>query len=302
MSLLVCSDACANRAIRRLAVIGFTRRASGVRREHRLGRASLALVDPARWEQLRVERALEPGETLALCFDGSDTHDATALVAITADGVLIPVEIIERPVGADDDWRVDRAWIHRAVERMFTGYQVSALYGDAWGWRSELAGWAERWPDRVLELPMNSPTRAAELVDRFRTTVSEGSLHHDGDPDLRRHVLNARLRKVGRSEDGLGRYAVAKAGGRLIERARRRSSPLRPTRRRPRPSRCGRRRGEHTQGRRGKRAAAIISVVPTVFSDRSSRADTVTSAALLHLAASGEIQRPPRRTAQEGTQ
>jgi len=41
---------------------------------------------------------------------------------------------------------------------------------------------------------------------------------HNGDPDLRRHVLNARLRKVGRDEGGLGRYAVAKAGpGRLID-------------------------------------------------------------------------------------
>ena len=159
-----------------------------------------------------------PGETVALGFDGSDTRDATALVAITADGCLIPVEIIERPVGADDDWRVDRARIHRAVERMFTDFKVSLLYGDPWGWRSELAGWAERWPDRVLEVPMNSPARAAELVDRFRVAVAEGSVHHDGDPDLRRHVLNARLRKVGRDEAGLGRYAVAKAGpGRLID-------------------------------------------------------------------------------------
>jgi hypothetical protein len=31
-------------------------------------------------------------------------------------------------------------------------------------------------------------------------------------------VLNARLRKIGRDESGLGRYAVAKAGpGRLID-------------------------------------------------------------------------------------
>jgi phage terminase large subunit-like protein len=179
---------------------------------------TLALVDPARWDQLRASRALVAGEPVALGFDGSDTRDATALVAITADGCLIPVEIIERPAGADDDWRVDRQRIHHAVERMFTDYTVSALYGDPWGWRSELAGWAEQWPDRVLEVPMNSPTRAAELVDRFRTGVTEGDVTHDGDPDLRRHVLNARLRKIGRDETGGGRYAIAKAGpGRLID-------------------------------------------------------------------------------------
>ena len=36
--------------------------------------------------------------------------------------------------------------------------------------------------------------------------------------DLTRHVLNARLRKVGRDEDGRGRYTLEKAGpGRLID-------------------------------------------------------------------------------------
>jgi hypothetical protein len=178
---------------------------------------TLALVDPARWDQLRAERALEPGETIALGFDGSDTRDATALIAITTDGCLIPVEIIERPAGADE-WHVDRGRVERALERMFSDHRVTALYGDPWGWRTELEEWANKWPDQVVEVPMNSPTRSAELVDRFRTAVAEGTVTHNGDPDLRRHMLNARLRKIGRDESGLGRYAVAKAGpGRLID-------------------------------------------------------------------------------------
>jgi len=181
---------------------------------------ALALVDPRRWDQLRVDRTLEPGETVALGFDGSDSKDASALVAITADGTLSVVELIERPAGADDDWRVDRRRIHKAVERMFETFTVSMLYADPWGWRSELEAWAEKWPGRVLEVPMNSPTRAAELVDRFRTAVAEDAVHHDGDPDLRRHMLNARLRKIGRDETGLGRYRLEKAGpGRLVDAA-----------------------------------------------------------------------------------
>ncbi len=180
---------------------------------------TLALVDPARWDQLRVDRGLEPGEAIALGFDGSETRDATALVAITADGCLIPVEIIERPADVEG-WHVDRARIGRALERAFSDYQVSALYADPWGWRTELGEWDRLWPGRVLEVPMNSPTRAAELVDRFRSAVADGSVHHNGDPDLRRHMLNARLRKIGRDESGLGRYAIAKAGpGRLIDAA-----------------------------------------------------------------------------------
>ena len=57
-----------------------------------------------------------------------------------------------------------------------------------------------------------------DLVDRFRTALEEERLSHDGDEDLARHVLNARLRKVGRDEDGRGRYTLEKAGpGRLID-------------------------------------------------------------------------------------
>jgi phage terminase large subunit-like protein len=82
---------------------------------------------------------------------------------------------------------------------MFADYRVTRLHADPWGWRSEIGEWAEQCPERVLEVPMNSPARAAELVDRFRSAVAESDLHHDGNPDLRRHVLNARLRKVGRS-------------------------------------------------------------------------------------------------------
>ncbi len=58
----------------------------------------------------------------------------------------------------------------------------------------------------------------APCVQRFRTALEEGDLTHDGDDDLRRHVLNARLRKAGRDEYGRGRYLIEKAGlGRLID-------------------------------------------------------------------------------------
>jgi phage terminase large subunit-like protein len=55
-------------------------------------------------------------------------------------------------------------------------------------------------------------------VDRFRSALEEGRVTHDGDEGLARYVLNARLRKVGRDEDGRGRYTLEKAGpGRLID-------------------------------------------------------------------------------------
>ncbi len=178
---------------------------------------TLAAVNPALWAAREVERELEEGERIVLGFDGSHSRDGTALVGATLDGWLFPVEIIERPPGVDN-WRVDRSRIERAVEFMFEHYEVAFLYADPWKWQDELEQWAGRWLNRVVELPTNSVQRMPPAVDRFRTALEEGRVTHDGDPDLTRHVLNGRLRKVGRDEDGRGRYTLEKAGpGRLID-------------------------------------------------------------------------------------
>jgi hypothetical protein len=94
---------------------------------------------------------------------------------------------------------------------MFDNYEVELAYCDPWKWQSELEGWSERWPRWIVEAPTNSTQLMPVYVDRFRVALQEGLVSHDGDEDLRRHVLNARLRKVGRDEDGRGRYTLEKA-------------------------------------------------------------------------------------------
>jgi phage terminase large subunit-like protein len=177
----------------------------------------LAAVNPQLWASQVLERELVESEQLALGFDGSHSQDGTALIGCGRDGFLFPLEIIERPPNAEG-WRVDRSRIDRALEHAFATYDVAYLYADPWKWQDELAEWSARWPDKIVEFPTNMNTRMAPAVDRFRTALEEGRLRHDGDPDLTRHVLNARLRKVGRDEDGRGRYTLEKAGpGRPID-------------------------------------------------------------------------------------
>jgi phage terminase large subunit-like protein len=177
----------------------------------------LAAVSPSLWTSQVLQRDLVDGEQLALGFDGSHSQDGTALVGCARDGFLFPLEIIERPPNVDG-WRVDRSRIHRALEHAFATYDVAYVYADPWRWQDELADWDARWPGKVVEFPTNANTRMAPAVDRFRSALEEGRLSHDGDPDLTRHVLNARLRKVGRDEDGRGRYTLEKPGpGRLID-------------------------------------------------------------------------------------
>lgn len=100
----------------------------------------------------------------------------------------------------------------------FDRFDVGFLFADPWHWRDEIDEWGARWPDRIVEFPTNSNAKTMPVVDRFRTGVAETRITHGGDEALTRHVLSARLRKVGREEDGRGRYTLEKAGpGRLID-------------------------------------------------------------------------------------
>ncbi|HEV8105560.1 MAG TPA: hypothetical protein VGP69_17650 [Gaiellaceae bacterium] len=178
----------------------------------------LAAVDPIAWAARRTPHTLQDGERIGLGFDGSRSRDATALVACTKDGFLVPMAIEERPANAPEGWTIDRRVIQHALEDAFDRFDVGYLYADPWHWRDELDEWGSRWPEKVVEFPTNSNAKMAPVVDRFRTGITENRITHAGDEALTRHILNARLRKVGRDEDGRGRYTLEKAGpGRLID-------------------------------------------------------------------------------------
>ena len=83
--------------------------------------------------------------------------------------------------------------------------------------------------DVVLAYPTNSVRRFGPAVDRFRAAIAEGRLAHDGDPDLARHLANARLvRGPGRAaDDGHALFTLEKAGPRPAHRRRGRRGPRR---------------------------------------------------------------------------
>ena len=178
---------------------------------------TLAAVEPALWASL-ADPGRRPEGRIALGFDGSQSRDGTALVACDESGFVWPLAILERPENAPDDWRIPRDRIHDALERTFADYDVAFLYCDPWTWQSEVAEWERQYGDRVVTFPTNSTRRMAPAIDRFRTSLEEGQLAHSGDPELTRHVLNARLARAGRDADGRGFYLLEKPGpGRLID-------------------------------------------------------------------------------------
>jgi hypothetical protein len=156
-------------------------------------------VDPKRWAALTVIREPQAGEYVGLGFDGSESRDATALIACTADGWSWPIQVWERPRREDGqfekDWRVPRQQVHDAVRATFARYRVGLMLCDPPRWESEIESWAAEFGEqRVLIHDTKVVTRQAAAVDRWLIGIREGAHTHNGDETLRRHVEAAHLK------------------------------------------------------------------------------------------------------------
>ena len=140
-----------------------------------------------------------PGTRVWLGFDGSYSGDSTALVGVTDDLFVFVVGCWENPGRAG--WRVPRGQVQEAVARAFDEYDVAAMLCDPPYWGAEIAEWTATYRDRVVEFPTFSRARMAPACTAFYSAVMEGSLSHDGDPRLARHVSNAVVK-----ESPLGDY------------------------------------------------------------------------------------------------
>jgi phage terminase large subunit-like protein len=143
------------------------------------------------WETRAVDRRLQVGEEVALALDGSFSGDSTALVAATRDGFVSVVGAWEKPTG-DDGWRVNIADVEAAVVEACRTYRVVEVTADPYRWARSLEVLAaEGLP--VTEFPQ-SVQRMSPATSGFHDAVMNGSLSHDGDGRLARHVANCVLK------------------------------------------------------------------------------------------------------------
>jgi phage terminase large subunit-like protein len=145
------------------------------------------------WSLLAVDDTLPPdGSVVHLGFDGSvggPKRDTTALVGAHGDRIFV-LGYWEPPAGAPKDWRVPRAEVMATIDRALTRWRGS-LQADPWHWRRELEELTDRYGERIVEQNTGARTRFGPMVDRFATSVRLGTLVHDGNDDLRDHVLGA---------------------------------------------------------------------------------------------------------------
>jgi len=157
---------------------------------------------------------LEPGDTIALGFDGSRKRnrgvtDATALIAFRLrDRCLFEIRIWEQPEGPDGKtWEVPRLEVDAEVRKMFKLYSVVAFYADPAKWEETVGKWEADFGSRLkkkstLQHPIqwwmtgNRNRIVVDSLKNFYEAAIDKTLHHDGSAALIRHLLNARRRAV----------------------------------------------------------------------------------------------------------
>lgn len=155
-------------------------------------------ADPTRWDALARPGHLEPGEKIALGFDGSRSRDCTSIVASRiSDGrwfhlrTWVPAEHPEH--------RVPRDQVDQVMTDAFAAYDVRYLYMDPYRWQDYADTWAGRWPKRVVEFPTNVDRRMDAAITRFLAAFAD-DFTHDGDPVLAAHAKAAALARGGRKQ------------------------------------------------------------------------------------------------------
>lgn len=142
---------------------------------------------------------VEPGDAIALGFDGSLNDDSTVLIASRmSDGLVFPVGIWAKPDGpAGNWWEVPRADVLAKIRQTFETYNVTRLYADPHEWRSDIDALAEEYPERVFPWATSRDMAMHSALDRLRTDLMNGSLSHSGDKLMMEHFSNAYVRNKG---------------------------------------------------------------------------------------------------------
>jgi len=156
----------------------------------------LGLTD---WEARAASRVtVQPGERIALGFDGSKWDDSTALVGCRlSDGHLFVVGVWEKPDGAaGHGWEVPRHEVDAAVHEAFARFTVARMYVDPPYWQEELDAWHAMFGDGVAAWWTHRDTQMARALERLHTAVLDGALTHDSNRVLAAHVANARRKKT----------------------------------------------------------------------------------------------------------
>jgi phage terminase large subunit-like protein len=153
-----------------------------------------AWLPAGRWEACVKARAIPKGVPVVLGFDGSFSNDSTALIVVEI-GKVPHIDVAgcwERPLEADDSWRVRIVDVEDAIRAACKRWDVREIVCDPHRWAKTYQNLEEEGLP-VVEFPQ-SPERMVPATQQFYEAVLNKQLTHSGDPRLARHVANCIVR------------------------------------------------------------------------------------------------------------
>lgn len=183
---------------------------------NRLVKGGTQAFNVLRWDALKTAvNPVKPGDLITLGFDGALAFDSTGIVATHVEtGFQWKPKVWERPttLAPTDAWQVPAEEVDAEIRRLFDVYEVWRLYADPPFWQSWIAVWrGEFGEERVIEWFTARTRQMTTALEGFTTAITEGTISHDGDPDLRRHLGNARKKELPTmTEDGQPEYLIQK--------------------------------------------------------------------------------------------
>jgi hypothetical protein len=143
------------------------------------------------------------GAWVVVGVDGARFEDALAIVATDVkSGFQWPLDIIERPENAPDDYEHDFERADGALREAFERWNVWRVYIDPQRIEHLVERWSNRWgAKRVVEWLTYRPRHIAWAIREYEQAIGAGTLSHDGNPVFERHVANARRRELTVKDD-----------------------------------------------------------------------------------------------------
>jgi phage terminase large subunit-like protein len=157
--------------------------------------SSHAWLPAATWENLTVDRVVDRSVPVVLGFDGSFSGDATALIGCTVEEnpYVWVVEVWEKGPGDPDEWRVPIAEVEARIMQACGELDVLEVACDPYRWARSMEALGDAGVP-ISEYASSSPARMVPASAKFYDSVMSGTMTHDGDAVLRRHIGNCAVK------------------------------------------------------------------------------------------------------------
>jgi phage terminase large subunit-like protein len=154
-----------------------------------------AALPHGRWDERAEPRDVAPDERIVLFTDGSWNGDCTAIVGATLgpEPYLFRVGLWERPPD-DQHWRVPVPEVVECIIESCRRWQVEEVCFDPFRWQHTMSVLEDDHGLPIVEYHTAQAARIVPAWKAFYDAVVDGTLTHDGDPALARHVENMVLK------------------------------------------------------------------------------------------------------------